>query len=158
MVWHNYFCKITKIVCKADSLAGFLAKRDHTVTPVAATLQRKSFGGVNFVIVTKIISKYHVWRNSFVIISARMVVRVNEQCADAWRSSSETPCSWQRAASRMVLTRHRRSPCLALICSMPSQHKWMADKLNFRWSQIQNYMAEADADVIPAPCRFQITW
>ena len=27
----------------------------------------------------------------------------------------------------------------------------MADEFNFLWSQIQNYTAEADADLIPAP-------
>ena len=40
---------------------------------MAATLQRKSSGGINFVIITKIITKENVPRNYFVIISARMV-------------------------------------------------------------------------------------
>ena len=38
-----------------------------------ATLQRKSSGGIIFVIITKIITKENVPRNYFVIISARMV-------------------------------------------------------------------------------------
>ena len=67
----NNFVKITKeSLYKAHSLACFLAKRD---TPVAATLQRKSSGGIIFVIITKIITKENVPRNYFVIISARMV-------------------------------------------------------------------------------------
>ena len=41
---------------------------------MAATLQRKSSGGIIFVIITKIITKEIVPRNYFVIISARMVV------------------------------------------------------------------------------------
>ena len=40
---------------------------------MAATLQRKSSGGIIFVIITKIITKEIVPRNYFVIISARMV-------------------------------------------------------------------------------------
>ena len=40
---------------------------------MAATLQRKSSGGIIFVIITKIITKENVPRNYFVIISARMV-------------------------------------------------------------------------------------
>ena len=40
---------------------------------MAATLQRKSSGGINFVIITKIITKENVPMNYFVIISARMV-------------------------------------------------------------------------------------
>ena len=59
-----------KSLHKADSWAGFLAKRD---TPVAATLQRKSFGRTILLIIAKIITKKTVWRNYFVIISARMV-------------------------------------------------------------------------------------
>ena len=27
----------------------------------------------------------------------------------------------------------------------------MADKFNFLWSTIQNYIAEADADLVPVP-------
>ena len=66
------FVKFTKeSLYKANSLACFLAKRD---TPVAATLQRKSSGGINFVITTKIITKENVPRNYFVIISAGMVM------------------------------------------------------------------------------------
>ena len=66
------FVKITKqSLYKTNSLACFLAKRD---TPVAATLQRKSFGGIIFVIITKKITKIIVSGNYFVIISARMVV------------------------------------------------------------------------------------
>ena len=65
------FVKITKqSLYKANSLACFLAKRD---TAVAATLQRKSFGGILFVIITKKITKIIVPRNYFVIILARMV-------------------------------------------------------------------------------------
>ena len=65
------FVKITKeSLYKANSLACFLAKID---TPVAATLQRKSSGGIIFVIITKIITKENVPRNYFVIISASMV-------------------------------------------------------------------------------------
>ena len=41
---------------------------------MAATLQRKSSGGIIFVIITKIITKEIVPRNYFVIISARMVI------------------------------------------------------------------------------------
>ena len=41
---------------------------------MAATLQRKSFGGIIFVIITKKITKIIVPGNYFVIISARMVV------------------------------------------------------------------------------------
>ena len=41
---------------------------------MAATLQRKRFGGISFVIITKIITKMNVARNYFVIISARMVL------------------------------------------------------------------------------------
>ena len=63
------FVKITKeSLYKANSLACFVAKRD---TPVAATLQRKSSGGIIFNY--KIITKGNVPRNYFVIISARMV-------------------------------------------------------------------------------------
>ena len=40
---------------------------------MAATLQRKCSGGINFVIITKIITKIIVPRNYFVIISARRV-------------------------------------------------------------------------------------
>ena len=44
---------------------------------MAATLQRKSFGGIIFVIITKKITKIIVSGNYFVIISARMVSRGN---------------------------------------------------------------------------------
>ena len=65
------FVKITKeSLYKTHSLACFLARRD---TPVAATLQRKSFGGIIFVIITKKITKIIVPGNYFVIMSARMV-------------------------------------------------------------------------------------
>ena len=65
------FVKITKgALYKAKSCPFSLAKRD---TPVAATLQRKSSGGIIFVIITKIITKENVLRNYFAIISARMV-------------------------------------------------------------------------------------
>ena len=40
---------------------------------MAATLQRKSFGGIVFVIIPKKITKIIVPRNYFVIILARMV-------------------------------------------------------------------------------------
>ena len=40
---------------------------------MAATLQIKCSGGINFVIVTKIITKIIVPRNYVVLISARMV-------------------------------------------------------------------------------------
>ena len=40
---------------------------------MAATLQRKCSGGINFVIITKIITKITVPRNYFVMITARMV-------------------------------------------------------------------------------------
>ena len=43
---------------------------------MAATLQRKSFGGIIFVIITKKITKIIVSGNYFVIISARMVFSV----------------------------------------------------------------------------------
>ena len=59
------FVKITKqSLYKTNSLACFLAKRD---TPVAATLQRKYFGGIIFVIISKKITKIIVARNCFVI-------------------------------------------------------------------------------------------
>ena len=66
------FAKITKnhFTYKTKSMACFLAKRD---TPVAATLQRKSFGGIIFVIITEKITKIIVSGNYFVVISARMV-------------------------------------------------------------------------------------
>ena len=65
------FVIITKeSLYKANSLACFLVKRDP---PVAATLQRKYSGGIILVIITKIITKYIVPRNYFVIISAGMV-------------------------------------------------------------------------------------
>ena len=32
----------------------------------------------------------------------------------------------------------------------------MADEFNFLWSEIQNYIAEADADVIPVPGQLEI--
>ena len=41
---------------------------------MAATLQRKSSGGIIFVIITKLITKENIPRNYFVIISARMVM------------------------------------------------------------------------------------
>ena len=41
---------------------------------MAATLQRKSSGGINFVIFTITITKENVPRNYFVIMSARMVL------------------------------------------------------------------------------------
>ena len=41
---------------------------------MAATLQRKCSGGINLVIITKMITKIIVPRNYFVIISARMVL------------------------------------------------------------------------------------
>ena len=41
---------------------------------MAATLQRKSSGGIIFVIITKKITKIIVSGNYFVIISARMVI------------------------------------------------------------------------------------
>ena len=67
-----HFVKISQeSLYKANSLACFVAKRD---TPVAATLQRKSSGGIIFVTITKIsITKENIPRNYFVIISARMV-------------------------------------------------------------------------------------
>ena len=43
---------------------------------MAATLQRKGSGGINFVIITMIITKIVVPRSYFVIISARMVRRI----------------------------------------------------------------------------------
>ena len=65
------FVKVTKqSLYKANSFACSLANRDK---PVAAALQRKCFGGILFVIVTKITTKITVPRNYFVIISARMV-------------------------------------------------------------------------------------
>ena len=64
----QFMCKsYKKSLYKANSLACFLAK------PVAAALQTKSSGGFIFVTTTKIITKDIVLRNSFVIISARMV-------------------------------------------------------------------------------------
>ena len=50
---------------------------------MAATLQRKSSGGIIFVITTKIITKENVARNSFVIISARMVHPIRIQQREA---------------------------------------------------------------------------
>ena len=57
-------------------------KRD---TPVAATLQRNSSVGINFVIITKIITKENVPRNYFVIISARMVQKTWDSSTDRFR-------------------------------------------------------------------------
>ena len=34
----------------------------------------------------------------------------------------------------------------------------MADEFNFLWSEIQNYIAEADADLMPVPRPIRITW
>ena len=66
------FVKITKeSLYNANSLASFPANRDK---PMAATLQSKCSGGINFVIITKIITKIIVPGNYFVIISARMVL------------------------------------------------------------------------------------
>ena len=48
-----------------------LANRDK---PVAATLQRKCSGGIDFVILTMIITKENVSKTYFVITSARMVL------------------------------------------------------------------------------------
>ena len=41
-----------------------------------ATMQRKCSGGINSVLITKIIAKMNVPKNYFVIVSARMVVRM----------------------------------------------------------------------------------
>ena len=41
---------------------------------MAATLQRKSSGGIIFVLLTKTITKINVARTYFVMISARMVL------------------------------------------------------------------------------------
>ena len=66
-----HFVKFTKqSLYKANSFACSLANRDKAL---AATLQRQCFGGIIFVIITKIITKTIVPRNYFVIISARMV-------------------------------------------------------------------------------------
>ena len=57
---------------------------------MAATLQRKCSGGINFVILTKIITKIFVPRNYFVIISARMVIglkRDRKETLSLWRFS-----------------------------------------------------------------------
>ena len=51
----NKFVKVTKqSLYKANSFACSLANRDK---PLAATFQRKCSGGINFVIVTKMITK-----------------------------------------------------------------------------------------------------
>ena len=34
----------------------------------------------------------------------------------------------------------------------------MADEFHFLWLEIQNYIAEADADEIPVPGQLEITW
>ena len=34
----------------------------------------------------------------------------------------------------------------------------MADEFNFLWSEIQNFIAEADADLILVPEQIRITW
>ena len=34
----------------------------------------------------------------------------------------------------------------------------MADEFNFLWSQIQTYIAEAEAGLIPVPGHVEITW
>ena len=47
---------------------------------MAATLQRKSFDGIIFVIMTKKITKIIVLRNYFVIILARMVGKKCPKC------------------------------------------------------------------------------
>ena len=67
-----HFVKITKqSLYKTKSLACPLTKSNK---PVAVRLQRKSSGGISFVIITKIITEENVPGNYFVIISARMVV------------------------------------------------------------------------------------
>ena len=88
-----YFVEATKqSLCKTNSLACLLAVRD---TPVAATLQRESFGGIIFVITTKKITQIIVSGNYFVIISARMVfgvVQTSQSCnADVYLEHSKTP-------------------------------------------------------------------
>ena len=71
MFWRNYICKTYKrITLQSKFLDLFLAKRD---TPLAATLQRKSSGGIMYVIITKNVTKEKFPRNCFVIILARMV-------------------------------------------------------------------------------------
>ena len=81
------FVKVTKqSLYKANSFARSLANRDK---PVAATLQRKSFGGIISVIITKIISKIIVPRNYFVIVSARMVIRTRRIGANPEKSDPE---------------------------------------------------------------------
>ena len=67
MFWRNYFCNNYKrITLQSKFLGLFLVKRD---LPVAATLQRKSSGGIIFVIITKIITKEIVPRTYFIMIS-----------------------------------------------------------------------------------------
>ena len=67
----NFIKNYKQSLYKATSFACSLANRDK---PVAATLQRKCSGGINFVIITKTITKINVPKNYFVIISARMVI------------------------------------------------------------------------------------
>ena len=38
--------------------------------------------------------------------------------------------------------------------TIPTQ--MMADEFNFLWSEIQNYIAEADADLIPVPGQLEL--
>ena len=65
------FVKITKqSLYKANSFACSLANRDK---PLAATLQRKCFGGILFGNYKNYYKKIIVPRHYFVIISARMV-------------------------------------------------------------------------------------
>ena len=59
-----------KKLYKTNLQACFLAKRD---TPLAATLQRKSSGGIHFAKIAKMIRKEVVPRNYLVTILARMV-------------------------------------------------------------------------------------
>ena len=55
MAWRNSFCNSYKrITLQSKFLGLFSCKKDP---PVAATLQRKSSGGIIFVIITKIITK-----------------------------------------------------------------------------------------------------
>ena len=96
------FAKITKpSLHKANSFACSLTNRDK---PVAATLQRKCFGGIMLVIITKIITKENVPRNFLVIISARMVISL------PWAHRTERNCKGSSEAvsvSSAQVTPHR---------------------------------------------------
>ena len=79
---------------------------------------------------------------------------VNEGATPSLQECRANPCKTDKSAETEV----QRLPGHA--CTGASKEntiptQMMADEFNFLWSQIQNYMADADADVIPVPGQFQ---